>query len=103
MNIHARDVAAWIFMLNGAAVTINFGGENYALAFSAGLQRPPPGIASGGNGRHRGAMIRTIAGDNFRLAGEHARNLDRRLIGLGPRRCEEELHESFWKHLEQQL
>jgi hypothetical protein len=48
-------------------------------------------------------VIGTIARDDLRLAGVHARDLEGGLVGIGSRGGEEELGQSFGKDLEKKL
>ena len=55
------------------------------------LVRPPARIACGLHGRTRRAVVRAIAGEDLRPPRHGSRDLDRVLVGVGARQCEEDL------------
>ena len=101
--VGAGDVAARIGVLDRAVVAIDFRREHNAAAFACRLHGPAARIARGCDGAHSGAVIRAIAGDDFVFAGDHARDLEGRFIGLGAAGGKEEFINALGENFKQFL
>src|SRR5579871_6820308 len=79
--VGAGDVAAGVCVADGAFVAVNFGSEDDAGAFAAGLHGPSAWVSGGGDGADGGAVVGTIARDDLGLAGVHAGDFEGGFVG----------------------